>query len=60
MTTDEQLLTTAQAADRLGVTVRTVSRWADSGRLPEAMKLAGLRGPRLFRVTDVDRLRDVA
>jgi excisionase family DNA binding protein len=60
MTTDEELLTAAQAADRLGVSVRTVARWAEEGRLPEAMKLAGVRGPRLFRAEDVDALAGAA
>ena len=60
MDTDEQLLTAAQVAERLGVTVRTVTRWADSGRLPTAMKLPGATGPRLFHATDVDALAGAA
>ena len=60
MTTQDELLTAAQVAERLGVTVRTVARWADSGRLPEAIKLSGLRGPRMFRAEDVEQLRGAA
>lgn len=54
MPTDtDDLLTTAQAAEVLGVTVRTVARWADSGRLTPAVEFPGLRGPRMFRQADV-------
>lgn len=41
-------LTTADVADRLGVSVRQVARMVDSGALRPAVKLPGLRGPFLF------------
>ena len=50
------LLTTAQVCERLGVGSSTVARWAAEGKLTEAHKLPGIRGPRLFRVADVDAL----
>lgn len=52
MATD--LLTAKEAADRLGVTARTVARWVDSGRLAHAHKLPGPTGAYLFRPEDVD------
>lgn len=41
-------ITTAEVADRLGISARTVIRYAASGDLPTVGKLAGLRGPWLF------------
>lgn len=54
------LLTTADVAQILGVNVRTVNRMADDGRLRVAVKLPGLRGPRLFDRADVDAVKAVA
>lgn len=53
---NERLMTTAEVADRLDVDVRTVARWANSGRLTPAVQFPGLRGPRLFDPADVDAL----
>lgn len=55
-TVNTDLITTRQAAERLGVTVSTVSRWAASGKLVPALRLEGLRGPMWFRPADVDAL----
>ena len=49
-------LTTADAAALLQVSVATVNRWAASGRLPEAMRLPGEKGARLYHRADVERL----
>lgn len=51
-----ELMTATQVAERLGVAVATVARWANSGLLPTAVKAPGLRGARLFRAEDVDAL----
>lgn len=48
-------MTTAQAAERLGVTVRTIWRWRDAGTLGEAPREGG--NAHLFYVDDVERLR---
>ena len=56
MTSD--LLTTAQAAERLGVSVSTVSRLVAAGTLEPALKSYGLRGPMWFRAVDVDDLAE--
>lgn len=48
------LIGTAEAAKRLGVSVATVNRWAAEERLPAAVELPGKRGARLFSVADVD------
>lgn len=50
------LLTTREAAEILGCSVSQAHRLADLGELPIAHKVPGLRGPRLFRRTDVERL----
>lgn len=51
---DTDLLTAAQAAVRAGVNRRTITRWADTGRLPVALQLPGDTGANLFRPADVD------
>lgn len=48
MRTTGDLITTAQAADLLGVTVAWVNKLAASGRLPVAQKLPGRTGAYLF------------
>lgn len=53
-TTD--LIPTVEAAELLGVKRSTLTRWVQSGRLDEAMKLPGETGARLFRRSDIDRL----
>lgn len=50
------LLTADQAAQQLGVNRRTVTKWADDGKLAEALRLPGPTGARLFRASDVDTL----
>lgn len=50
------LLTTAQTAEALGVSVATVHRFESEGLLPLAVKVEGLRGPKLFARADVERL----
>jgi excisionase family DNA binding protein len=51
------LLTSADAAARLGVGVTAIKRWADQGRLP-CVRTAG--GHRRFRRRDVERLGHAA
>jgi excisionase family DNA binding protein len=55
MTADGRM-TAAEAAERLGVTTRTIGRWARDGRLPPARKFLGLRGPYLFERAEVERV----
>ena len=50
------LMTTAQVAARLGVTVTTVNRWAADGTLPVARKLPGRTGANLYAPADVEAL----
>ena len=56
MTEPTKLLTTAQAADVLGVSVATIHQMHREGRLEVALKVEGLRGPKFFARADVDRL----
>lgn len=50
------LLTTRQAAERLGVCIWTVNKWAGLGRLPVHHQLPGPKGARLYRAADVAQL----
>ena len=49
-------VTTAEVAAQTGWSVATINRWADSGVLPVAVKAPGLRGARMFRQSDVDKI----
>ena len=44
----------------LGLSVSTVNRLADAGKLPTARKFPGLRGARLYNRTDVEALKATA
>lgn len=55
-----ELLTTAQVADELGKTPRTVQRMVTSGALVPAATLPGKTGAHLFDPADVERLKSVA
>lgn len=52
----ETLLTTREAASRLGVSVQTISRWVAEEKLRPALKAPGIRGPLFFRQEDVDQV----
>jgi excisionase family DNA binding protein len=57
MANTNDLISSIEAAELLGVGRSTLTRWVQSGRLTEAMKLPGDTGARLFRRTDVEALR---
>lgn len=52
----EDLIGTVEAAEVLGVERSVLTRWVQTGRLPEAIKLPGATGARLFRRSDVEAL----
>lgn len=54
--TKPDIITTAEAAHRLGLPVRTLTRWARVGRIEPAAKLPGLRGAYLFDAAEVERV----
>lgn len=54
---DSDLVSTAEAADLLGMRVRTVQRRAKEGRLPVAQKLPGTTGAYLFNKQVIELLR---
>lgn len=56
----QDLLTTRQAADRLGVNVSTISRWVLAGRLSPALRGDGQTGGMWFRAADIDGMREAA
>lgn len=55
-----ELLTSRQAAERLGTTTTTINRWAKSGRLAPALQVPGYNGAHLFKVEDVEAVRENA
>jgi predicted site-specific integrase-resolvase len=56
MVDTDELIGSAEAERILGVNRATISRWVKDNKLNTAMKLPGLRGPMLFRRSDVERL----
>lgn len=50
------LISASEAADLLGLSVATVHRWAEVGKLAVAYKGNGRRGARLFARSEVERL----
>jgi excisionase family DNA binding protein len=56
-TTSETLLTPAQVAERFAVNPKTVTRWAQAGKLTSVRTLGGHRR---FRKSEVDSLLQVA
>ncbi len=51
------LIPTAEVAELLGVSVRTVNRWADTERLTPVVVAPGPKGARLFDRRDVALLK---
>lgn len=56
MTNTGHLISTVQAAQILGVSVKTVRRLVDRGELDLAVKVDGLRGPMFYNANDVQAL----
>ena len=54
MPKSDKLLSPLQAALRLQCSTRTITRWADEGKLPVAERTSG--GQRRFAPADVERL----
>lgn len=52
-----QFVTTAQAAERIGCSVRTVMRLIHADTLHPAMKIGGGTGPYLFDPAEVEQVR---
>lgn len=50
----DELLTTREAAELLGVTTRTVARRVDAGSLQAARQLPGATGAYLFHRTTIE------
>lgn len=51
------LLTSAEVAEKLHISTRTVARLAESGDLPVAQRLPGVRGALFFDERAVERYR---
>ena len=56
MSNVRQMLTAAQAAEQLGVAVRTVHRMVERGEMKAAAKLPGDTGAYLFTEVEVRRV----
>lgn len=49
-------MTSAEAAEALGVSIKTITRWAASGKLEPVKRLPGKRGALIFASSDVEAL----
>jgi len=56
----DEVLTTAEVAELLGLSVSTVNRLADAGKLRTARKFPGLRGARLYNRVDVEAIKEAS
>lgn len=56
MSKDQPPFTSAEAAEAIGVSVKTITRWAESGKLVPVKRLPGPRGALLFAASDVEAL----
>lgn len=54
----DDLMTTAQVAELLGITVAWANKQAARGRLPVAHKLPGLTGAYLFHRDEIELIAD--
>lgn len=52
----DDLITTAQVAELLNITVAWANKQAKAGRLPVAHKLPGLTGAYLFRRDEIEQI----
>lgn len=59
-TAPEAFMSTRQVAAKYRVTVTTVARWVEAGRLTPALRGEGIRGAMWFRSSDVEALTDEA
>jgi len=50
----DELVSTKTVSERLKVTVTTVNRWANTGRLVPAVEMPGETGARLYRLSEVE------
>lgn len=57
MNNDVEHLTGAEAARRLHIDRSTLSRWVAAGRISPVIKLPGIRGPFVFEVAEVERVK---
>lgn len=48
-----ELMSTAQTAEHLGITVQTVARWVTNGKLSPALKAPGQRGAYFFNADEI-------
>lgn len=53
---NDVLLSTAEVADQLGVTARTVNRWVREGKLTPAAQAPGPKGARLFTADQLEQV----
>lgn len=52
------LMSTAEAADRLDISIATLNRWAKNGAVPVAIQAPGRTGTRMFRREDIEALAE--
>ena len=52
------LMSTAEAADRLGISIATLNRWAKNGAVAPIVQAPGRTGARMFRREDIEALAE--
>jgi len=52
----ETLVTSSEAAEALGVSVKTITRWVAAEKLSPVKRLPGKRGAMLFDSADIEAL----
>jgi len=57
LTTEIEPLTTAEVAEELGCSVKTVTRLVEDGKLTALRKLPGLRATYLFERAEIERAK---
>lgn len=56
MTNEATFATTAEAAQALGVSVKTITRWVAAEKLSPVKRLPGKRGAMLFDSADIEAI----
>jgi excisionase family DNA binding protein len=56
----DELMTSSEVCDALGISQATLSRWVAAGRIEAALKAPGLRGAYWFAPAEVERVKSTA
>ncbi|WP_157603058.1 helix-turn-helix domain-containing protein [Rathayibacter sp. Leaf299] len=57
MTANAKLISSAEAASELNISLPTLSRWVKAGKVRAAVEGKGIRGPRWFYRSEIARVK---